>query len=106
MKGRSALDPRLNLGTAWAKNLPLALLIPAAIWALMIIGAMLIDRSELGAPSRSYLSAFSTQSRSILSCKPWWDCWSLSAEERKRDDGSGGGRLLWPSIRWPELSLR
>ena len=49
MKGRSALDPCWNPVTAWAKSLPLRLLIPAAIWALMMIGAVLLDKSELGA---------------------------------------------------------
>ena len=48
MKGRNALDPRRNLSTAWTKSLPLALLIPVAIWVLMMIGAVLIDKSELG----------------------------------------------------------
>lgn len=49
MKGRSALDPSWNPVTAWAKSLPLGLLIPVAIWALMMIGAVLLDKSELGA---------------------------------------------------------
>ncbi len=47
MNGRSVLDPQWNPGTAWAKSLPLALLIPVAIWALMMVGAVVVDRSEL-----------------------------------------------------------
>ena len=49
MNGRSVFYPQWNPGAAWAKSLPLAILTPVAIWALMMVGAALVDRSELGA---------------------------------------------------------
>ena len=49
MNGRSVFYPQWNPGAAWAKSLPLAILTPVAIWALMMVGAALVDRGELGA---------------------------------------------------------